>query len=65
MVIECSVSAVTVSVVFSETLAKVAVITEEPAVTLVARPLAAIVATEVVSEVQVTADVMSLEVPSE
>ncbi len=65
MAIDCSVSEVTVSVVLPETPAKVAVMTEEPALTLVARPLAAIVATEDVSEVQVTADVMSSEVPSE
>ncbi len=62
---DCNVSEVTVSVVLPETLANVAVMTEEPSVTLVTIPFAATLATEVVSEAQLTADVISLEVPSE
>ena len=63
--IDCSIAAVTVSVVFPEILAMVAVMNDDPAAALVARPLAVIVATEVVPEVQMTEDVMSCVVPSE
>ena len=45
-------------------LPEVAVMTDEPAPMLVARPLAT-VATEVVPEVQVTEEVMFCDVPSE
>lgn len=63
--IDCSVAAVTVSVVFPEILAMVAVMSDDPAAALLARPLAVIVATAVVPEVQMTEDVMSCVVPSE
>lgn len=64
--IDTRVAGVTVSVVFPEMLAMVAVMTDEPAAIPDARPLvAAIVATEVVPEAQVTEDVMFFEVPSE
>ena len=59
------VAAVTVSVVLPETLPKVAVISDEPAPTPVARPLETTVAAGVVPEVQLTEAVMSLDVPSE
>lgn len=62
---DCSVAPVTVSVVFPETLPKVALMTDDPAPTAVARPLAATMASEVVPEVQVTEEVMSCDVPSE
>jgi len=64
-VIDCSVAAVTVSVVVPETSPKVAEMTEDPAATLVARPLAEIVATAGEPEVQVTEAEMSWVVPSE
>ena len=64
-VIDCSVAAVTVSVVVPETPPKVAEMTEDPAATLVARPLAEIVATAGEPEVQVTEAEMSWVVPSE
>ena len=51
--------------VLPETLPEVAVMTDEPAPMLVARPLATTVATEVVPEVQVTEEVMFCDVPSE
>ncbi len=63
--IDCSLAAVTVSVVFADTPVNVAVMTEEPGATLVARPLAAIVATEGMPEVQFTEIVTSWVVPSE
>ena len=56
---------VTVSVVFPEIDPEVAVITEEPATTPVARPFATIVAADVVPDVQVTEVVMFRDVPSE
>ena len=62
---DCSVAAVTVSVVFPEMLPEVAVMTDVPTATPEARPLATTVATEVVPEVQVTEVVMPCEVPSE
>ena len=62
---ELKVAAVTVSVVFADVLPMVAVITDEPAATPVARPLALIVATRVSPDDQVTNAVMSSEVPSE
>ena len=51
--INCRVAAVTVSIVLPETLPDVAVMTDEPAPTPVARPLATTVAAEVVPDVQV------------
>ena len=62
---DCSVAAVTVSVVFAEMLPDDAVMTDVPAARAVARPLAEIVATAVVPEVQVTEAVIFCCVPSE
>lgn len=62
---DCSVADVTVSVVLPDMLPEVAVMTDEPTPMLVARPLAATVATEVVPEDQVTDEVMFCDVPSE
>ena len=62
---DCSVAAVIVSVVLPDTPADFAEMTDEPAATAVARPLAVIVATDVVLEAQVTDDVISCDVPSE
>lgn len=62
---DASVADVTVSVVFAVLLPDVAVITEVPAAKPVARPLASMVATPGVPEVQVTNLVISAEVSSE
>jgi hypothetical protein len=63
--IVCSVAAFTVSVVLSEMLPDVAVMTDEPTLMLLIRPLAETVATDVVPEDQVTEVVMLSDVPSE
>ncbi len=63
--IDCSVAAVTVSVAVPERLPQVAVMTDDPTATLVARPPAEIVATEVVPEDHATKAVMSCVVLSE
>jgi hypothetical protein len=62
---DCSVAAVTVSVVFPEILSNVAVITAVPGAALVAKPLEEMVETPVEPEAQVTNDVMLYVVPSE
>jgi hypothetical protein len=59
-----TVAAVTVIVTLAEMVPEVAVITEVPVATAVARPLAATVATEGVAELQVTVVVMVCVVPS-
>jgi hypothetical protein len=64
-VMDCSVTAVTVSVTSPETLPEVAVMTDEPGARLVTKPSAATVATEVVPEDQVAEDVISHDVLSE
>jgi hypothetical protein len=62
---DCSVAAVTVSVVLPETLPEVAEIVDEPTPMLAASPSAATVAVEAVSDDQKTEDVMFFDVPSE
>jgi hypothetical protein len=64
-VIDCSVAAVTVSVVLPEMPSEVALMTDDPTLTLEARPVAETVATEVVPDDQVAEDVIFREVPSE
>jgi hypothetical protein len=64
-VMDCSVTAVTVSVTSPETLPEVALMTDEPGARLVTKPSAATVATEVVPEDQVAEDVISHDVLSE
>jgi len=59
------VAGVTVAVVFPEMLPTVAVITEVPWLTVVARPEGAMVATEPVPEDQADVEVMFWTVPSE
>jgi len=56
---------VTVSVVLADIVPDVAVMTDVPAETPVARPLEFTVATDVVPDVQVTVAVILFEVPSE
>ena len=63
-VIKLKVAAVTVSVVLPDLLPDVAVMTDVPAVTPVARPPGFIVATEMVTEDQVTDEVISRDMPS-
>jgi hypothetical protein len=64
-VMELKVTAVTVKVVFPDTLPEAAVMTEVPAETPVARPPALTVATPVVPEDQIAEAVRFCEVPSE
>ena len=63
-VIKLRVAAVTVSVVLPDLLPDVAVMTDVPAVTPVARPPGFTVATEMVTEDQVTDEVISRDMPS-
>jgi hypothetical protein len=63
--IDCRVAAVTVSVVLPEMPLEVALMTDDPALMQVARPVAATVAIDVVPEDQVAEDVIFCEVPSE
>jgi hypothetical protein len=62
---DCNVAAVTVRAVLPEMLPEVALMSAEPIPMLVTRPLGAIMATEVVPEVQITEDVIFCDVPSE
>ena len=63
-VIRLKVAGVTVSVVFPDTLPDVAVMTEVPVATPVARPPGFTIATPIAPDDQVTDAVMSCEVPS-
>jgi hypothetical protein len=65
MRIDCKVAEVTVKIADPEAIPEVAVITDEPGEMPVTRPLAETLATAVVPEVQVTEEVMFMEVPSE
>ena len=62
--IDCKIAAVTVSVVFPDLLPEVAVMTEVPTPTPVARPPGFTIATPIAPDDQMTDAVMSCEVPS-